>query len=163
MEKTLSIIKPNAVKHAGKILTILQEELVSNISYMKMIKFTKEQATIFYEEHKERDTFSELVDFMSSGPSIILVLYGPNIIKEHRNIMKKIRELYSEDFMKNAIHGSDSVESSQREIDFIFKEFENCKKCEIIIEAVNNILLPGLDKINKITEDKKALDNKLKS
>lgn len=123
-ERTLAIIKPNAIKNAGKIITMIQEIDSLDLGFVsiidiKMLTFTKEQATLFYEEHKERNTFQDLVSFMSSGPIIAIVLEGHDIIRRHRNLMISIRAQYADNFMANAIHGSDSVESANREINYI--------------------------------------------
>jgi nucleoside-diphosphate kinase len=121
METTLSIIKPNAIKNAGKIITMIQELPDTDIINIIMFQFTKDQATKFYEEHKARSTFSELISFMSSGPVIAMILEGPDIIRRHRAIMKDIRLLYTDNIIANAIHGSDSPESAKREIEMVFR------------------------------------------
>jgi nucleoside-diphosphate kinase len=119
-QTTLSIIKPNAYKNAGKILTMIQEKLQPDVLDIRQFHFTKEIATKFYEEHQARETFGQLVEFMASGPCILIILGGPDIIQRHRTLMKRVRELYADNFMANAIHGSDSVASAKREINLLY-------------------------------------------
>jgi nucleoside-diphosphate kinase len=130
MERTLAIIKPDGIKNAGNIISMIQEDENTCITDMKMIKLTIEQARILYEEHKERDNFEELVSYMSSAHIIAMILQGSDIIKRHRINIKHIRHVYADhgsysppispNLMRNAIHGSDSVESAEREIKLIF-------------------------------------------
>lgn len=88
---------------------------------MKIINFDRDQATEFYSEHKQRETFGRLIDFMTSGPSLALVLKGPDIIRRYRELMPSIRDTYSEGLVENAVHGSDSTESFDREINIILQ------------------------------------------
>jgi len=134
MERTLAIIKPRAIQNAGNILQMILDEDCENkdikINDIKMLKLSQNQARCLYEEHKERSNFEELISFMTSEPIIAIILSGPNIIKRHRNNMKSIRNFYADrgcysppispNIMANAIHGSDSTESAEREISLIF-------------------------------------------
>ncbi|GMO57679.1 MAG: nucleoside-diphosphate kinase [Rickettsiales bacterium] len=135
MERTLSIIKPDAVKRnlIGKINTIF-EEAGLRIAAQKMILISKEHARLFYMEHSEKVFFEELVDYMTSGPVVVQVLQGDDAIKRNRSLMGKtnpheaapgtIRNLYGESIQLNCVHGSDSMISVTREIGFFFSETE---------------------------------------
>lgn len=134
-EQTLSIIKPDAVKnhHIGNILSRF-EKAGLNIDALKMTKLTKEQAAKFYAEHRERSFYPELIEFMSSGPIVAIVLEGDDAIAKYRKLMgatdpKKadqgtIRAEFGESTGKNAVHGSDSPQAAQREIGFFFQPDE---------------------------------------
>ena len=134
-EKTLVIIKPDAVKKnfSGKILSMFEEKGIK-ISGMKMLNLTPQQAEEFYQEHKERSFFSEIVNFMTSGPIVVLCLSGQEVVKKNRELIGStdpekanpgtIRNKYGENIEKNAIHGSDSLKSAEREISFFFKKNE---------------------------------------
>ena len=119
MERTLSMIKPNGLKNADKIFDLIGSLDAIAVS-TKTIRFTKDQAYDFYKEHERRDTFPQLIEFMSSGDCIAIVLEGPSIIKKHRELMKVIRNRFSEGLIENTIHGSDSVASAEREINFVY-------------------------------------------
>ncbi len=138
MERTLIIIKPDAVerKAVGKILDRFLEEGFE-IRALKMFRFTEDQAKRFYIVHKERPFYRELVEFMISGPVVAAVLEGENAIARVREIIgptdseearrvapNSIRALFGTDKGKNAIHASDSKESADYEIPFIFSELE---------------------------------------
>ncbi len=132
-EKTLSIIKPDAVAK-GSIGAILAkfEAAGLKISALKMIHLSREQAEGFYAEHKERGFFGELVDFMTSGPVTVQVLEGEDAIAKNRELMGAtnpqeaapgtIRAEFATSIDANAVHGSDSPESASREIAFFFSE-----------------------------------------
>ena len=100
----------------------------------KMIKLTKEQAESFYQEHKGKEFFDPLVEFMTSGPVIVQVLEGEDAIKKNRKIMGKtnyveaeegtIRKMFATSIRENCVHGSDSPENAKREISFFFSELE---------------------------------------
>ncbi|NMC00384.1 MAG: nucleoside-diphosphate kinase [Thermoanaerobaculaceae bacterium] len=102
--------------------------------HLKMLKLTKEQAEGFYEVHKEKPFFSELVEFMTSGPVIVIALERENAVLHLREIMgstdpKKapsstIRAIYGMDIQRNAIHGSDSKENALKEINYFFAEYQ---------------------------------------
>ncbi|MGB9622004.1 MAG: nucleoside-diphosphate kinase [Brevinematia bacterium] len=131
MEKTLFIIKPDAVakKKVGKIISIIEESGIEILA-MKMTKLTVSEAEEFYKEHKGKDFFQRLIEFMISGPIVVMVLGGENIIHRVRDIIGDtdprkakegtIRKLFGEDLPRNAVHASDSIASSQREIGFFF-------------------------------------------
>lgn len=129
MEKTLSIIKPDGVKK-NIIGSILNRFEVSGfvIVNIKLIKLTKDQASSFYEMHKGKPFFENLVDFMTSGPCIPFVVQGENAITSVREMMGStnpddaacgtIRSDFADSIDSNIIHGSDSKESADREISF---------------------------------------------
>lgn len=135
IERTLSIIKPNAVS-ARKIGAIMQrfEAAGFTIVACKMVKLTEEQAQGFYAEHKERDFFPRLMQFLLSAPVVALVLEKENAIQAYREIMGTtdpasaatgtIRADYGDNVTINAVHGSDSPESASREIAYFFAESE---------------------------------------
>lgn len=133
MERTLAIIKPDAVSRnlIGKILSIIQANEFK-IKAMKMLSLTKREAEGFYYVHKERPFFDGLTTFMSSGPIVVLLLEREEAIDKLRGIMgatnpKKadictIRREYGLDVEKNSIHGSDSKESADFEISYFFSD-----------------------------------------
>ena len=135
LERTLSIIKPEAVKNkiSGKIISMFEDNGFKIIAQRK-ICLTKEQAGKFYAVHKERPFYNSLVDFMSSGPCIVQVLEKENAISENRKLMGAtnpaealegtIRKLYATSIEANAVHGSDSEENANTEISFFFSEME---------------------------------------
>lgn len=134
-EQTLSIIKPDAVKnhHIGDIISRFEDANL-NIDAIKMTRMTKAQAEKFYGEHRERPFFPELIEFISSGPIVVMVLEGNDAIAKNRKLMgdtdpKKaekgtLRADFAESKGKNAVHGSDSPEAAKREIMFFFKPDE---------------------------------------
>ncbi|EMH3046243.1 nucleoside-diphosphate kinase [Campylobacter jejuni] len=137
MEKTLSIIKPDAVKKGviGKILDRFESNGL-RIAAMKKIQLSKEQAENFYAVHKERPFFKDLVEFMISGPVVVSVLEGKGAVLKNRDLMGAtnpkeakagtIRADFAESIDANAVHGSDSLENAKIEIDFFFKPNEIC-------------------------------------
>jgi nucleoside-diphosphate kinase len=139
-EQTLSILKPDAVEnnHIGEILSVFEKNGL-HIAAMKMVNLTKEQASEFYADLKERAFYPGLVKFMTSGPVVISVLEGNNAVKKNRELMgatdpKKaakgtIRANFSESIARNTVHGSDSLENAKKEISFFFesKEIVNTK------------------------------------
>jgi nucleoside-diphosphate kinase len=135
MEKTLSIIKPDAV--AKNIIGKIIDRFESNglrIAAMKKIKLTKEDAGKFYEVHKERPFYNDLCEYMSSGPVVVMVLEGENAVAKNRELMGAtnpkeaapgtIRADFAESIEANAVHGSDSLENAKKEIAFFFAERE---------------------------------------
>ncbi|MBB1273695.1 MULTISPECIES: nucleoside-diphosphate kinase [Psychromonas] len=137
LERTLSIIKPDAVgKHL--IGAILQrfENAHFTIVAAKMMQLTREQAEGFYAEHKGREFYEPLVEFMTSGPIMVQVLQGENVIPAYRELIGKtdptqaaagtIRADYADSTRYNAVHGSDSPESASREIAYFFTDDEIC-------------------------------------
>ncbi|EMU8637089.1 nucleoside-diphosphate kinase [Campylobacter jejuni] len=137
MEKTLSIIKPDAVKKGviGKILDRFESNGL-RIAAMKKVQLSKEQAENFYAVHKERPFFKDLVEFMISGPVVVSVLEGEGAVLKNRDLMGAtnpkeakagtIRADFAESIDTNAVHGSDSLENAKIEIDFFFKPNEIC-------------------------------------
>ncbi|BDL89409.1 nucleoside-diphosphate kinase [Campylobacter jejuni] len=135
MEKTLSIIKPDAVKKGviGKILDRFESNGL-RIAAMKKVQLSKEQAENFYAVHKERPFFKDLVEFMISGPVVVSVLEGEGAVLKNRDLMGAtnpkeakagtIRADFAESIDANAVHGSDSLENAKIEIDFFFKPNE---------------------------------------
>ena len=133
MEKTLSIIKPDAVERnlIGQIVSIFEKNSLT-IHSIKKIILSKKMAEDFYFVHKERPFFNDLCTYMSSGPVVVMVLEGDNAVFKNREIMGAtnpkdsakgtIRNLYGISLDKNSVHGSDSKENAKIEIDFFFKE-----------------------------------------
>ena len=133
MEKTLSIIKPDAVERnlIGQIVSIFEKNSLT-IHSIKKIILSKKMAQDFYFIHKERPFFNDLCTYMSSGPVVVMVLEGDNAVIKNREIMGAtnpkdsakgtIRNLYGISLDKNSVHGSDSKENAKIEIDFFFKE-----------------------------------------
>ena len=135
MQKTFSIIKPDAVKRnlIGHINQIIESSNL-NILASKKMYLTKKQAEIFYQVHKERPFFSSLVEYMTSGPVQVQVLGGENAVAKYRKIMGAtnpaeaeegtIRKLYAQSIEANSVHGSDSEENAKIEISFFFSGSE---------------------------------------
>ncbi|WP_375604044.1 nucleoside-diphosphate kinase [Wolbachia endosymbiont of Anurida maritima] len=135
IEKTLSILKPDAVKNniTGKINSYIESSGLKIIA-QKMMLLTKKQAELFYEIHKDRPFFGELVEFMTSGSVIVQVLVGENAVSKYRQIMGAtdpkqadkgtIRGDFADDISENRVHGSDSTENARKEIAFFFAECE---------------------------------------
>jgi len=133
MERTLSIIKPDAVERnlIGQIVSIFEKNSLT-IHSIKKIILSKKMAEDFYFVHKERPFFNDLCTYMSSGPVVVMVLEGDNAVVKNREIMGAtnpkdsakgtIRNLYGISLDKNSVHGSDSKENAKIEIDFFFKE-----------------------------------------
>ncbi len=135
VEKTLSIIKPDAVRKnvIGKVLARFEDNGLKVVA-MKMKHLTQAEAEGFYAEHKERGFFGDLVRFMTSGPVLVLVLAGNDAVMKNRQLMgatdpKKaeagtIRADFADSIDENAVHGSDSLTSAAREIAFFFDSEE---------------------------------------
>lgn len=135
VEKTFSIIKPNAVaKNAiGEIITRFEKKGL-RIAAAKFTKLSREKAEGFYIEHKDRPFFGSLVNFMTSGPVLLMVLEGENAILANREIMGAtdpakaapgtIRKDFADSIEANAAHGSDSAQSAAREIAYFFDKSE---------------------------------------
>ena len=133
MEKTLSIIKPDAVERnlIGQIVSIFEKNSLT-IHSIKKITLSKKMAEDFYFVHKARPFFNDLCNYMCSGPVVVMVLEGDNAVVKNREIMGAtnpkdaakgtIRNLYGISLDKNSVHGSDSKENAKIEIDFFFKE-----------------------------------------
>jgi len=135
MEQTFSIIKPNAVKKnvIGGVISIFEKNNL-NIAAAKLTTLSREKCEEFYAEHKERPFFGELVDFMTSGPVVLMVLSGEDAIAKNRKVMGAtnpaeaeegtVRKLYGDSLGENAVHGSDSPASAEREISLFFEKTE---------------------------------------
>ena len=135
LEKTLSIIKPDAVKRdlTGKIIAMFEEKGLRVVA-QKKIWLSKEQAGSFYAVHRKRPFFDELCEFMSSGPIVVQVLQGNNAIELNRRIMGAtnpeeadagtIRKEFAVSMTENSAHGSDSAETAREEINFFFSGLE---------------------------------------
>ena len=133
MEKTLSIIKPDAVERnlIGQIVSIFEKNYLT-IHSIKKITLSKKMAEDFYFVHKARPFFNDLCTYMCSGPVVVMVLEGNDAVAKNREIMGAtnpkdavkgtIRNLYGISLDKNSVHGSDSKENAKIEIDFFFKE-----------------------------------------
>lgn len=134
-EKTLSIIKPNATldNNIGNIIAIFEKNNL-RIAAAKLTQLSKEKAEGFYIEHKDRPFFGELVEFMTSGPVVLMTLEGEDAVAKNREIMGAtnpaeaaegtIRKLYAKSIGENAVHGSDSAQSAEREISYFFEKNE---------------------------------------
>jgi len=134
MERTLSIVKPDAVAagNAGKIIALLEENL--RPIAMKMMHLDRKQAEGFYAVHRERPFFADLCDFMTSGPVVIMVLEGENAIARYRELMGAtnpaqpaegtIRKQFATNIERNAVHGSDAPETAAFEISYFFSKLE---------------------------------------
>jgi nucleoside-diphosphate kinase len=135
MEKTFSIIKPNAVTKntIGKIIDRFETRGL-RVAAAKFTRLSKEKAEGFYIEHKDRPFFGSLVNFMTSGPVLLMVLEGENAVALNREIMGAtdpakaapgtIRKDFADSFEANAVHGSDSTTSADREISYFFEKNE---------------------------------------
>ena len=135
LEQTLSIIKPDGVRRnlVGKILSRFEENNLRIVA-TKMIHMTISEAEVFYAVHRERPFFSELTQFMSSGPVVVSILEGENAVAHHREIMGAtnpaeaaegtIRRDYAESLGENTVHGSDSLENAAVEIAYFFSQTE---------------------------------------
>jgi nucleoside-diphosphate kinase len=132
---TFSIIKPNSVRTGkiGPILAMINEggfEIVA----MKMIRMTQQQAESFYSVHKGKTFFDDLVEFMISGPVVVMILRHVNAVDEFRKLIGAtdpnkaeqgtIRKIFAVSVQMNAVHGSDSIENAQKEANFFFSDIE---------------------------------------
>ncbi|CCK79791.1 MULTISPECIES: nucleoside-diphosphate kinase [Desulfobacula] len=139
MERTLSIIKPDGVAKnvIGEVIKRFETAGIK-IAAMKMIQLTKVQAQGFYAVHKERPFFGSLTDFMTSGPIVVMVLEGEDVIAKNRKLMGAtnfeeaeegtIRKDYATDIEKNVVHGSDAPETAAFEIGYFFNDLEIQKR-----------------------------------
>lgn len=135
MERTLSIIKPDGVEKnvIGEVIKRFETNGIK-IAAMKMIHLSKSQAQGFYAVHKERPFFDSLTDFMTSGPIVVMVLEGEDVIAKNRKLMGAtnfeeaeegtIRKEYATDIEKNVVHGSDAPETAAFEIGYFFNDLE---------------------------------------
>jgi nucleoside-diphosphate kinase len=132
---TFSIIKPNAVR-TGKIGPVLSmiNEAGFEIAALKMVRLTRYQAEEFYAVHRERSFYPGLIEFMTSGPVVVMVLKHENAVEQYRKLMGPtdpskatkgtIRAEFGVNTQMNAVHGSDSVENAHKEANFFFSSFE---------------------------------------
>jgi len=135
MERTLSIIKPDGVSRnlIGDVIGRLEKEGLK-IGAIKMIHMSKAQAKGFYKVHEGKPFFDSVTDFMSSGPCVVMILEGENVIARYRELMGAtnfkdaaegtIRRDYATDIEKNVVHGSDSPENADIEINYFFSALE---------------------------------------
>lgn len=139
IEQTLSIIKPDAVAnhHIGDILNRFEKNGLHIIA-AKMLQLSVEQAEGFYAEHQGRPFFAALIEFMTSGPVVILALKGRDAVAKNRELMGAtnpkeakpgtIRADFADSIDANAVHGSDSATSAMREIAYFFTDSELCHR-----------------------------------
>jgi len=135
MERTLAIIKPDGVERGliGEVILRLEKNDLKFVA-MKMLHMTKVQAQGFYAVHRQRPFFEDLTNFMSSGPCIVMILEGENVIARYRELMGAtnfkeaaegtIRREFATDIEKNIVHGSDAPETAAFEIGYFFNRFE---------------------------------------
>lgn len=138
MQQTLALIKPDAVQRnlTGAILNLIEKNELY-ISAMKMLQMDRQQAEGFYIVHHDRPFFGELIDYMTSGPIVSLILTGENAVYRYRELMGAtnpqnaqegtIRKSFGLNLMENAVHGSDSFENAKIEIDYFFNAFERIR------------------------------------
>ncbi|MCB1114288.1 MAG: nucleoside-diphosphate kinase [Chlamydiia bacterium] len=138
-QKTLSIIKPDAVgsNNVGGVISKLEKGGLKIVA-AKMMHLSKDQAESFYDIHKERPFFKDLVSFMTSGPVLVMALEGEDAVKKNRDIMGAtnpkdaaegtIRKEFAKTIDENAVHGSDSEENAEREIKFFFSNGDICPR-----------------------------------
>jgi nucleoside-diphosphate kinase len=134
-ERTFSIIKPDATRRnlTGAITKMLEDAGLRVVA-SRRIRMTRDQAEGFYAVHRERPFYGDLCTFMTSGPVVVQVLEGDNAVARNREVMGAtnpadagegtIRKAYAESIEANSVHGSDSAENAQIEIDFFFKPEE---------------------------------------
>ena len=139
MERTLSIIKPDGVKKnvIGEVIKRFEADGIK-IAAMKIIQLTKTDAQGFYAVHKERPFFDSLTDFMTSGPIVVIVLEGDDVIARNRKLMGAtnfeeaadgtIRKDYATNIEQNVVHGSDAPETAAYEIGYFFNNLEIQKR-----------------------------------
>ena len=135
MEKTFSIIKPDATKRniTGSINKIIEENGLKIVA-QKRIKLSIDQAKDFYQIHSEKPFFNDLIEYMTSEPVVVQVLSGNNAVETYRKIMGAtnpenaeegtIRKIHALNVQENSVHGSDSKENAEKEIAFFFKNEE---------------------------------------
>jgi nucleoside-diphosphate kinase len=133
IERTLSIIKPDGVEKGliGKIIAKFEESGLKPVA-IRLTHLSRSEAEGFYAVHRERPFFKDLVTFMTSGPSVLMVLEGEDAVAKNREIMgatdpKKaaegtIRKLFATDIEKNTVHGSDSPENARIEVSYFFPQ-----------------------------------------
>ena len=139
LERTLSIIKPDAVERnlVGKILARFEENGFQIVA-TKMLRLTQAQAEGFYAEHQGKEFFTSLVEYMMSAPVVVSVLEKENAVKDYRTLIGTtnpetaaegtIRKAFAQSQRRNSVHGSDSKEIAEREIAYFFVESEICPR-----------------------------------
>jgi nucleoside-diphosphate kinase len=139
VEQTLSIVKPDAVQnnHIGEIISRFERSGL-RVAAIKMVLLTKSQAERFYQVHRDRPFYPELVKFMTSGPVVVMVLEGKDAVAKNRELMGAtdprkatqgtIRADLAKDMSQNAVHGSDSAETAKEEIGLFFQSNEIQKR-----------------------------------
>ena len=144
VERTLSIIKPDAVARnkIGGIIKMLEDHSLLIVA-ARLIHLSRKEAEELYSIHKDRKFYNDLIDFMTSGPVMVLVLEGESAIERYRKLMGAtkpedaavgtIRDLFAinnpnTQVQENAVHGSDSAETADREIKFFFKDSDICPR-----------------------------------
>lgn len=135
MERTLVIIKPDALskKIVGKVITTFEQNNFKIVAF-KMALISREKAEEFYQEHKGKEFYEPLVNFMSSNPCLVMVLEGENATQKIRDIagntdpqkaeQETLRRLYAQDNRHNILHAADSLKSAEKEVKFFFSENE---------------------------------------
>lgn len=133
MERTLAIIKPDAVSRnlTGKIVDMIEQKGF-NIVRMQKLRMAPEHGKAFYAVHKDRPFYNELVEFITSGPVVVMALEKENAIKDWRTLMGAtnpdqadegtIRKIFAESISRNVVHGSDAPETAAQEIRFFFHD-----------------------------------------
>jgi len=135
VERTLSIIKPDATsRNLTGAVNALIERAGLRIVAQKRVRWTRAQAETFYEVHKARPFYADLVKFMTSGPIVLQVLEGENAVKKYRDVMGAtdpakadkgtIRAAFAESIERNSVHGSDSIDTAKTEIALNFRPEE---------------------------------------
>lgn len=137
MERTLSIIKPDGVQRGliGEVVKRFESAGI-RIAAMKMVHLSMSQAKAFYAVHRERPFYESLTQFMTSGPVVVMILEGENVIQKNRDLMGAtnykeaapgtIRHDFATDIEKNVVHGSDAPQTAATEIAFFFNSLEIC-------------------------------------
>ncbi len=132
IEQTLSIIKPDAVERnlENKIKAFFEKKNLKIVKNKK-VKVSKEEASEFYNIHRTKPFYNNLCNYLSSGPIVVMILEGENVVSRNRELMGAtdpvkaeegtLRKMYGISIDKNSVHGSDSVENAKIEIDFFFK------------------------------------------
>jgi len=139
VEKTFSIIKPNAVaKNAIGDIVSRFEKAGLQVVASRMVHLSQKEAQGFYAEHEGKPFYNELVEFMTSGPVVVQVLKGENAILQNRELMGAtnpaeaaagtIRADFADSFTANAVHGSDAPDTAAREIAYFFTEDQICER-----------------------------------
>jgi nucleoside-diphosphate kinase len=132
MEKTLSIIKPDAIeRNLENEIKVFFEKKKLKILKIKKVKISKEEALEFYKVHQTKPFYNNLCNYLSSGPIVAMILEGDNAVTKNRQIMGAtdplkaeegtLRKMYGISIDKNSVHGSDSVKNAKIEINFFFK------------------------------------------